>query len=76
MIHIGTYDLTTGKAPDEICSEILKLIKEFKTDKNKIVVSNIVPRVDTHNTKLKKINTLLFLFFIIFHIIISMWRNP
>ena len=53
MIHIGTYNLTTDKAPNEICSEILRLIKELKTDKNEIVVSNIVPRVDTGNAKLK-----------------------
>ena len=27
VIHSGTYDLTTDKTPDEICSEILRLIK-------------------------------------------------
>ena len=43
VIHIGTNDLGTDKTPDEI-SEILRLIKELKTDKNKIVVSTIVPR--------------------------------
>ena len=53
VIHIGTYDQTTDKTPDEICSEILRLIKEFKND-SKIVVSNIVPRVETYNRKLKK----------------------
>ena len=31
VIHIGTYDLTTDKTPHEICSEILRLIKEFQT---------------------------------------------
>ena len=38
MIHIGIYHLTIDKTPDEICSEILRLIKELKTDKNKTVV--------------------------------------
>ena len=38
VIHIGTNDLGTDKTPDEIFSEILRLIKELKTDKNKIVV--------------------------------------
>ena len=38
VMHIGTNDLGTDKAPDEIFSEILRLIKEIKTDRNKIVV--------------------------------------
>ena len=59
MIHIGTNDLGTDKTPDEIFSEILRLIKELKTDKNKIVVSTIVPRGDAYNTKAEKVNTLL-----------------
>ena len=59
MIHIGTNDLGTVKTPDEIFSEILHLIKELKTDKNKIVISTIVPRGNTYNTKAEKVNTLL-----------------
>ena len=31
VIHIGTNDLLADKTPDEICSEILQLIKGFKT---------------------------------------------
>ena len=42
VIHIGTNNLMTDKTPDEIFSEILRLIKELKTDKNKIVVTTIV----------------------------------
>ena len=80
VIHIGTYDLTTDKTPDEICSETWRLIKEFKTDKSKTVVSNIAPRVDTYYRQLKKINALFKEFCEImlltrFHIIISIWRN-
>ena len=59
VIHIGTNDLGTDKTPDEIFSEILRLIKEFKTDKSKIVVSTIVPRGDAYNTKAENVNTLL-----------------
>ena len=47
MKHIGTNDLGTDKTPDEIFSGILRLIKELRTDKNKIVVSTIVPRGDS-----------------------------
>ena len=59
MIYIDTSDLTTDKIPDEIFSEILRLIKELKADENKIVVSTIVPRDDAYNTKAEKVNTLL-----------------
>ena len=59
LIHISTNDLTTNITLDEICSKILRLIKEFKTDKNKIVISNIVPRGDAYNTKVEKVNALL-----------------
>ena len=59
VIHIGTNDLTTDKTLDEIFSEILCLIKGLKTDKNKIVVSTIVPRGAACNTNAEKLNTLL-----------------
>ena len=59
MIYIDTSDLRTDKIPDEIFSEILRLIKELKADKNKIVVSTIVSRGDAYNTKAEKGNTLL-----------------
>ena len=41
ILHIGTSDLTTGKKPDEIFSEILRLVKVLKTNKNQIVISTI-----------------------------------
>ena len=59
VIHIGTNDLGTDKTPDKIISETLRLIKELKTDQNKIVFSTIVPRGDAYNTKAEKANTLL-----------------
>ena len=59
MIHIDTNDLGTDKTPDEIFSEMVRLIKELKTDKNNIVVSTIVPRGDAYNTKAENVNTLL-----------------
>ena len=57
VIYIGANDLTTDKTPDEIFSEILLLIKELKTDKNKIVVSTIVLRGDASNKKVENANT-------------------
>ena len=58
LIHIGTDDLGTDETPDEIFSEILRLIKELERDKNKIVISTIVSRGDAYNTKAEKVNTL------------------
>ena len=58
-IHIGTNNLNTDNTPNEIFSEMLRLIKELKTDKNKVVVSTIIPRGDTYNAKAEKVNTLL-----------------
>ena len=49
VIHIGTNNLGTDKTPDEIFSEILCLIKELKTEKNKIVVSTNVTKFLRHN---------------------------
>ena len=54
VMHIGTNGFTTDKTPEEIFSEILRLIKKLKTDKNKIVVSTIVPRGDVCNSKIEK----------------------
>ena len=59
ILHISTNDLTTDKKPDEICSEISRLVKVLKTHKNKIVISTIVPRGDACNTKVEKVNFLL-----------------
>ena len=59
ILHIGTNDLTTDKKPDEICSEISRLVKVLKTNKNKIVISTIAPRGDACNTKVEKVNSLL-----------------
>ena len=54
VIHIGTNDLTADKTLGEIFSEILRLIKEHITDKNKIDVSTIVPSIDPYNTRAEK----------------------
>ena len=59
ILHIGTNDLTTDKKPDETCSEISRLVKVLKINKNKIVISTIVPRGDACNTKVEKVNSLL-----------------
>ena len=59
MIHIERNGLTTNKTSHGSSSEILRLITELKTGKNKIVVSTIIPRGHAYNTKVEKLNTLL-----------------
>ena len=54
ILHIGTNNLTTDKKPDEICSELLRLVKVLKANKNKIVISTIVPRGDACVTQKSK----------------------
>ena len=55
----GINHLTTDETPNEIFSEILRLIRELKTDNIKIVVSTIVLKSGAYNTKAEKVNTLL-----------------
>ena len=59
FVRMSTSDLTADKKPDEICSEISQLVKVLYANKNKIVISNIVPRGDACNTKVEKVNSLL-----------------
>ena len=59
ILHIGTNNLTTDKKPDIICTEISRLVKIVKTNKNKIVILTIVPRGYACNTNNKKVNSLL-----------------
>ena len=59
FVRMSTSDLTADKKPDEICSEISQLVKVLFANKNKIVISNIVPRGDACNTKVEKVNSLL-----------------
>ena len=44
IFHIGTNGLVTNKDSNEIASEIVQLAESAKTDKNKVVMSSLVPR--------------------------------
>ena len=44
IFHIGTNGLVTNKDSNEIASEIVQLVVSAKTDKNKVVMSSLVPR--------------------------------
>ena len=59
IFHIKTNDLVTMKESNEIAKEIVQPAKSAKTDKNKVVISSLVPRKDKLNAKAREVNTFL-----------------
>ena len=59
IFHIETNDLITMKESNEIAKEIVQPAKSAKTDKNKVVISSLVPRKDKLNAKAREVNTFL-----------------
>ena len=51
IIHIGTNDLSLDDTPEVISSRIIDTAKSLMTEKNKVVISNIVPRGDKYKEK-------------------------
>ena len=50
-IHSGTNDLKTNSSPEEIARDIINLTTSCRTQKNKAILSSIVPRYDNPNEK-------------------------
>ena len=46
ILHVGTNDLSLDDTPEVILSRIIDTAKSLMTEKNKIIISNIVPRGD------------------------------
>ena len=44
ILHVGTNDLLLDDTPEVISSRIIDTVKSLMTIKNKIIISNIVPR--------------------------------
>ena len=51
IIHVGTNDLSLDDTPEVISSRIIGTAKSVMTEKNKVVISNIVPRGDKYKEK-------------------------
>ena len=51
ILHIGKNDLLLDDTPEVISSRIIDTAKSLMTEKNKIVISNIVPRGDKYREK-------------------------
>ena len=48
MLHIGTNDLSLDDTPEVISRRIIDTAKSLMTEKNKMVISIIVPRGDKY----------------------------
>ena len=59
IIHSGTNDLKSDSSPAEITRDIIKLTRSCKTQKNKVILSSIVPRYDNLNEKATRVNICL-----------------
>ena len=59
IFHAGTNDLRTGKDPERIADEIIKVAKSLKTNENDVAISAIVYRNDDLNEKGKQVNEYL-----------------
>ena len=59
IIHSGTNDLKSDSSPEEIARDIIKLTTSCKTQKNKVIISSIVPRYDNLNEKATRVKKCL-----------------
>ena len=51
ILHAGTNDLSLDDTPEVISSCIIDIGKSLMTEKNKIIISNIIPRGDKNKEK-------------------------
>ena len=59
IINVGTNDLGSSQDPETIAKNIIDIAKNSTTNKNKILVSSIVPRRGNLNGKGRQVNNIL-----------------
>ena len=59
ILHVGTNDLTLDDTPEEITEHIVNIATSLKTENDTVVISNIVPRVDSKKENAEALNKLL-----------------
>ena len=59
IIQSGTNDLKSHSSPEGITRDIIDLKTSCKTQTNKVILSDIVPRYDTLNEKTTRVNKCL-----------------
>ena len=56
IIHSRTNDLKSDSSPEEIARDIIKPTTSCKTQTNKVILSNTVPRYDNLNENATRVN--------------------
>ena len=59
ILDMGTNDLKDKKEAKDIATEIVEMAIDMKTEKNEVMVSGIVPRMDNLNEKAMEVNKFL-----------------
>ena len=59
ILHVGTNDLPTDMAPEELSEKNITFSNHLKSEDNEFVVSGIVPRCDSCKEKAEAVNKVL-----------------
>ena len=59
IIHSGTNDLESHSSPEGITRDIINFKTSCKTQTNKVILSDIVPRYDNLSEKATRVNKCL-----------------
>ena len=57
IIDVGTIVLRSSQDPETIVKNIIDMAKNCKDDKNEILISSLVPRLDNLNGKSRQVNS-------------------
>ena len=60
IIHVGKSDLRSNQDTETIVRNIVEVANNSKTDRNKVLISSIVPRLDNLNGKSLQVNCFLY----------------
>ena len=55
VLQTGTNDWRTGNTTSQVASATIDLATSFKNDENTVTVSDIVPKLDDLNNKIKEV---------------------
>ena len=56
IFHVGTNDIPASKDPVAIAQSIVDLTKSVMTQDRSVAISDIIPRKDQWNNKVRKVN--------------------
>ena len=59
ILHVGTNELKSSKTASQISRSVIDLALSLKSETNAVTISLIVPRKDSLNSKVQKVNSRL-----------------